>query len=263
MKNTCPNCNHAGIGNFCPECGQRKYRRIDTAYIWEEVQYLVFQTNRGFFFSIKKILQSPGDTARDFIEGRRVNHYQPIALTFILGGLSSLISFKVIDVESILNNYYEEQQISSPFLRDFVANLSSYNPIISLLLVPFFALCTYLAFRKWKNNYVEHLIINSYILSFYTLISILIAYPIMFVFRNNSDTIIQVSMLPVLLIPVILLWFFIRFYREKSFKAVVPKVALTVLYTFVGLNVMLLLFIAGVSIFASNNPQLLEYFNTQ
>jgi hypothetical protein len=53
MEKNCPNCNRVITGNFCSNCGQKKYKRIDKKYIWEEIQYTILHTNKGFLYSVK------------------------------------------------------------------------------------------------------------------------------------------------------------------------------------------------------------------
>ena len=96
MEATCLNCNTEIAQNFCANCGQKKYKRIDRKYIWDEVQYSTVHMNKGFFYSLKNTLKNPGKTARTFIDGNRVNHYKPIALAFILSGISAFIAYKMV-----------------------------------------------------------------------------------------------------------------------------------------------------------------------
>ena len=65
-----------------------------------------------------------------------------------------------------------QEKTQSQFMNDYMSFTSSYNSIIMLMLIPFFALITKLAFRKWGHNYYEHVVMNAYILSFYTIINI-------------------------------------------------------------------------------------------
>jgi hypothetical protein len=102
--NNCQNCNNPIEVNFCSNYGQKKYKRIDKKYIWDEVQYTTIHTNKGFLYSIKKILKNPGKAAKEFIEGNRVNHYKPIALAFILSGISGFISYKIIHLNDLQRN---------------------------------------------------------------------------------------------------------------------------------------------------------------
>ena len=106
MEDNCKNCETLITGNFCSNCGQKKYKRIDRKYLIDELQYTVLHTNKGFFYSVKKILRNPGKTAKEFIEGSRVNHYKPILLTFLLIGISTFISFKFLDTTRMMKEYY-------------------------------------------------------------------------------------------------------------------------------------------------------------
>lgn len=63
-ETNCRNCNEVIAINFCSNCGQKKYKRIDKNYIWEEIQYTTIHTNKGFLYSLKKIFKNPGATAR-------------------------------------------------------------------------------------------------------------------------------------------------------------------------------------------------------
>lgn len=62
---------------------------------------MLVHTNKGFLFSLKKIIVNPGKTAREFIEGNRVNHYKPIGMLFILSTIASFIYFKVLKMGDV------------------------------------------------------------------------------------------------------------------------------------------------------------------
>jgi hypothetical protein len=134
--------------------------------------------------------------------------------------------------------YFSQQNINSNSMGDVNSFLSSYNSVIMLLLIPLFALTTKVAFRKWGNNYYEHVVMNAYVLSSYTLISIILVFPIMFIFRHSPNTFLNITQLSLLLVPVILIWFFKEFYKDKPLKSIILKV-LGVL----GLTVLGLLFV--------------------
>ena len=83
MDQNCQNCSTLILNNFCDNCGQKKFKKIDRKYIWDEIQYTFLHTNKGFLYSVKNIIKNPGKTARAFIDGNRVNHYKPILLVFV------------------------------------------------------------------------------------------------------------------------------------------------------------------------------------
>lgn len=241
MAETCHNCSALITGNFCINCGQKKYKRIDKKYIWDELQYTLFHTNKGFLYSIKKILSNPGKTAMEFINGNRVNHYKPILLVFILSGIATFISYKLLKLKEVMNDYFTQKNINSNQMGDFMNFLSSYTSIIMLLMIPLFALTTWIAFKKWGHNYYEHLVMNAYILSFYTLISIIFIYPVMYIFRHSPNVFFLITQISILLVPFILFWFFKEFYKNKPIKSIVLKVLAVIGLTIVGYLFLLIL----------------------
>jgi len=230
MENTCLNCNHLITENFCTYCGQKKYKRIDRKYLTDEVQYMVIHTNKGFFYSLKNIIKAPGKTARDFIDGNRVNHYKPLLMAFVLSGISAFISFKIIDMNSVMERYFAahtEQKIAVSWMNDLTSVMSSYSSALMLLLIPIVSIVTVLVFRKWGQNYYEHIIMNTYIQILYTIISIVLLSPIMYFLKDSPDTFMLVVVGSTFIIyPIIMTWFYKQFYSQKSMRDVIIKVLL-------------------------------------
>lgn len=229
MAANCLNCERPIAENFCSYCGQKKYKRIDRKYIWDEIQYSVLHTNKGFLYSVKNLLKNPGKTAREYIEGNRVNHYKPILLAFVLSGISAFISFKVLGFQQIMREALEKNKAYNDLMADIISFTSSYNSFIMLLLVPFFAVFSIIAFKRWGNNYYEHVVMNAYVVSYYTLVNILIIYPVMYLFRYNESVFMSFMWISTALIPFILLWFFKGYYASKSFKSILGRVLLILL----------------------------------
>lgn len=260
MESNCKNCNEIFIENFCGNCGQKKYKRIDKKYIWDEIQYTVLHTNKGFLYSVKNIFKNPGKTAKDYIEGNRVNHYKPILLVFVLSGISTFITFKVLNFKEAMTAFFSEHNINSNSMGDAMSFLSSYNSAIMLLLIPLFALTTKIAFRKWGHNYYEHIIMNAYILSFYTLVSIILVYPIMFIFRDSPSTLFKISQFSALLIPPILIYFFKEFYKDKPLKSIILKVLGSLGLTILGyILFIIIMMVIGVIFAMQKGPETLQY----
>ncbi|SHG06879.1 Protein of unknown function [Flavobacterium micromati] len=261
MEQNCQNCSTLILNNFCDNCGQKKFKKIDRKYIWDEIQYTFLHTNKGFLYSIKNIIKNPGKTARAFIDGNRVNHYKPILLVFVLSGISTFISVKIIGFEKIMSAFYAKETLNSGYMNDVITSLKSYNSILMLLFVPVFALTTKLAFRKWGNNYYEHMVMNAYIVCVYTLFSIMIISPLLYLFKNNMDYFTVISSLTMLSVPFILIWFFKGFYPDKSLKSIFGSVLIT--FTFLSVLFLLLMVLAvigGVIYAMVAGPEALEYF---
>jgi hypothetical protein len=263
MESTCQNCNGSIAESYCSGCGQKKFKRIDRKYIWDEIQYTILHTNKGFLYSLKNIIKNPGKTARGFIDGNRVNHYKPILLAFILSGISAFISFKIVGLKELTTAYYTAQHINSPFMNDTMSIVYGYNSFIMLLLVPFFAFFTKLAFSTWKHNYYEHVVMNAYILACYNLFNIAFIYPLMLIFKNSVNIMI-LSSLPMLVTPFILFWFFKEFYVEKPKGEVIGRIAVIIGLMIAAAIVFFILVAVGAFVYAAiKGPEALKYLQAQ
>lgn len=238
MENNCLNCSRPITENFCSNCGQKKYKRIDRKYLIDEVQYLAVHTNKGFFYSLKNVARNPGKTAKKFIDGDRVNHYKPILLAFVLSGISAFLSFKVIKSDIIMENYmqkiYGQQKLTMPGMHDAMSLLSSYSSIIMLLLIPLASIVTALVFKKWGENYYEHVIMNTYTLIYYTIVSIVVFFPILYLLKDTPAIFVTFMTLSTFIAyPIIMVWFYKEYYTQKSIGDIILKVLLALAIGFV------------------------------
>lgn len=261
MEATCLNCNTEIVQNFCSNCGQKKYKRIDRKYIWDEIQYSTVHMNKGFFYSLKNTLKNPGKTARTFIEGNRVNHYKPIALAFILSGISAFISFKVIGYGEIMNTMQDEQISKSEMMKDINAFNQSYSALIFLSLIPFFALFTRWSFKSWGHNFYEHVVMNAFILAYYNIISLLLFYPLLYIFKDNFSVVMTMTTVATMSFLIIIPYFFKEFYKEHSFKQVLKRFLIFLILASIFSAILFTLAILGyVTYQAVYHPELLQQF---
>lgn len=261
MAEQCLNCSETITANFCSNCGQKKFKRIDKKYIWDELQYTVFHTNKGFLYSLKRLIKNPGKTAREYINGNRVNHYKPILLLFLLSGISAFLSYKVLNFNKVLGAYFAAQKMNTGFMNDFMSAISSYNALFMLLLVPLFALTTKIAFRSWGHNYYEHLVMNTYILSFFTILNVLLLYPVMFFYKHQPSTFFSLTQYIFIAVPFMLVLFFKTFYYEKPLKAVLVRVLGVLGLTVAGYMVFIIIAVVVGIVLAltQGGPEALQY----
>lgn len=246
MAEHCKHCNELITRNFCDNCGQKKYKRIDKKYIWDELQYTFLHMNKGFLYSVKNILINPGKTAKAYIDGNRVNHYKPILLTFVLSGIAAFISYKFLGLNEIMSQYYAKNNMNSKFMNVYLSLISSYSAFFMVLLIPIFALTTKIAFKKMGHNYFEHIIMNAYILSYYTIVTTVLTYPVMYIYRHDSPEIfLSITGYAILLVPVILVIFYKGFYPQLSYLKLMLKALVILGLTFIGF---ILLVVSGVMI---------------
>lgn len=261
MEVTCLNCNNEIKQNFCSNCGQKKYKRIDRKYIWDEIQYSTVHMNKGFFYSIKNTLINPGRTARTFIDGNRINHYKPIALAFILSGVSAFISFKIIGYGDIMTSLQEEQVAKSQMMQEINAFNQSYSALQFLALIPFFALFTKWSFKSWGHNFYEHVVMNAFILAYYNIICIILFYPIIYFFKENVSVVMTMTTVATMSFLIIIPYFFKEFYREYPFKQILKRfLFFLVLATIFSVILFTIAIIGYVTYHAIFHPELLEQF---
>ncbi|MBP8067453.1 MAG: DUF3667 domain-containing protein [Pedobacter sp.] len=264
MEYICQNCTNTITENFCGNCGQKKFKRIDKKYVLDEVQYSLIHTNKGFLYSAKKILKNPGKTAHEFVYGNRVNHYKPLLLVFLLSGISTFISLKIIGLDKIMTEYYTAQHMNSKLMNDMMAFIYSYNSIIMLILIPIISIFTKLALRKWGQNYYEHIIMNAYALSYYIFLSLIVLYPIMFLLRTNENAYAIITGLTMLTMPLISIWFYKGFYPDKSIKTIIIKVLLIIgLILLAYILVLIIAIVIGIIAAIIMGPEVLKYVKPQ
>lgn len=169
----CKNCGTSFLGKFCPNCGQKaNTQRLGWSYLKDEFNYTFLHVNKGLFFSIKELIIRPGDTIREFIEGKRVNHYKPLLLVFVLAGISVLLS-SLYNIDAIFKGlgYKGQQLLMQKKINSFT--LKNYA-ILEMILIPYLSFFSWITFKKYGYNYIENIIINAFIGAQRLLFSILL-----------------------------------------------------------------------------------------
>ncbi len=161
----CINCNTKYEGKFCNHCGQKSsVKRINYLYILTELSNNILQLDKGFFYTVKELVLRPGHSIRDFLAGKRVQHFKPLGFLLICSTIYVLTAY-LLD----RNTYYFD--FATGFVegggdindKSIIEWVSKYQVYFPLIILPIFSLASYLAFIKFKYNYFEHLVINFYI----------------------------------------------------------------------------------------------------
>jgi recombinational DNA repair protein RecR len=68
----CKNCGHIVKDNFCSRCGQNsRVDKINLLNFLNEISESVFQVNQGLFFTFKALVTRPGNSIKEFLNGKR------------------------------------------------------------------------------------------------------------------------------------------------------------------------------------------------
>ncbi len=153
----CKNCGNEFEGNYCNNCGQPAATHdIDMKFVLHDLQHGLVHIHGGLFFSAKELFTRPGHAIRDYIKGKRVQHYQPISMLIVLTTFYGLFYYTFeIDIFSGKDDGLFDYKM----VNEWVGH---HFPIIILLQLPIFAAASYFIFRKQGYNYLEHIILNSF-----------------------------------------------------------------------------------------------------
>ncbi|GAA4454216.1 DUF3667 domain-containing protein [Rurimicrobium arvi] len=148
----CLNCENELKGNFCENCGQRAntHRLSIVHFIAHDFLHGILHVDKGILFTLRGMLLRPGFTAREYIEGKRIRHFNFLTLLVLLIGLD-------IGLGHLLDPHAEERA-GMRNSRKLVKVIMDHPQQFILLLAPLFALATLLFFRRMKLNYTEHII---------------------------------------------------------------------------------------------------------
>jgi hypothetical protein len=178
----CKNCNEETHGNFCAFCGQStKVNKIDLRSFVSDVSDTIIKVDKGLFFTLQQLFLRPGKSIRDYLDGKRVSYFKPIAFVFGLSTLYFLVS-KVLGSSTFLDEFITGYSLMEDESGDSSNHLIILNwfasnyAVTALLLLPLFALSSFITFFTFGLNYMEHLVLNAYITGQQTIFYLLAAF---------------------------------------------------------------------------------------
>jgi hypothetical protein len=154
----CLNCGHMAKGNYCAHCGQKtSTKRFTVVHIFSyDFFHGIYNLNQGFFSTIKEIYTRSGYVVKDYISGKRAEYLNYFSL-FILA--ITLLHFvqdhSAIHIQELFSTRLNRNLLS---LNDSI--IQSNGKLFAFLLTPIYALFSFLIFKRAKQNYAEHLVIN-------------------------------------------------------------------------------------------------------
>lgn len=163
----CKNCEAIVEGKFCSNCGQNaKVGKINFPNFLNEVSESIFLVNKGFFFTLINLFLRPGQSIKDFINGKRKNHYKPIAYVLILSTVYFLIS-RIADqntlIEDLISGFFSYDSEGAAEIPSSLAWFTANYAYTTLILLPIFSLASFVSFLGHKRNLLEHIVLNAYI----------------------------------------------------------------------------------------------------
>jgi hypothetical protein len=184
----CLDCGAPVDGNFCSQCGQENSDyRVSLRRLLGDLFEELFQLESRLWRSLAHLFARPGRLTVDYNAGRRVRYTSPLRLYLIASVayffVAALLPVRTIDAagQRELDAQYGPRKLPPPknvvdrlvrqrlgivdgadlrqVQRDVKKLLNVNAPKVMSLLVPLFALLTWLLFRRPKLFFVEHLVL--------------------------------------------------------------------------------------------------------
>lgn len=224
-NDNCLNCKQKTFGNFCQYCGQKNsiHRYSLGHFIEHDLIHGIWHVDKGVLYTIKELFTRPGNSVREFIQGKRARLYNFVTLIILILAISALIA------PYIQIHLADLMPVESKEAMNAVEKFSTkYPKVLILILIPIYSFFSYLWFRKAKLNYSEHLVLNSYKTSGELIIALL--FSIITMFYTNSTVLLIIYYFFVVLGGLIYsVWFYRQFFQVFNYskKAVIFKSIMT------------------------------------
>jgi Protein of unknown function (DUF3667) len=155
---TCLNCENDFEGEFCNLCGQKSATHRFTMHEWlHEIPHSLFHIDSGFFHTLKTLLVRPGDSIREYLQGKRKLLFSPFLYVLILCGVFVIVSHFFVHKPEV-----EQPEFNG--LKETLAYIEEnyYKILVVAMIVPV-TIGSYLAYFKSGFNFAENLVLNAYL----------------------------------------------------------------------------------------------------
>lgn len=156
----CLNCATPLNGAYCSQCGQSAgTHRIGWPWLLHELQHSILHVDKGLLYTLKELFTRPGRAIRGFLEGRRIQHYKPIALVTLL---AAIYSFGFFLLRPEMSTVRMDPSAKESF-DTMMSVVMGYYALFELCSIPVFAFWSWLLMRRYGHNFAEHLVINTFL----------------------------------------------------------------------------------------------------
>jgi hypothetical protein len=137
------------------------HNRLSLEGTWKEFIGPFFNWDNFFWLTFRDLFIRPEQVLSAYVSGARRKYFQPFSYMIIYGTLTVLF-YKIFPMD------FEDMKTASTEASGFDPNsftetyTANYN-LFLLLTIPVFALMGWIIFRKFKDNFAEHLVYNAYI----------------------------------------------------------------------------------------------------
>ncbi|HAY3507413.1 DUF3667 domain-containing protein [Elizabethkingia anophelis] len=224
MTNNCLNCNEELVGKYCNNCSQpASTHRFSLSHVFKhDFVHGIFHLDKGFFFTIKELFTRPGHSIREYVQGKRVKHFNYFATVLLLLTIIYFVK-KWAKIES--------SDLFDTNVKGLLKVQKDYSKITVFLNIPIIAFISFLLFQRSKQNYTENLVLNMYLLCGLTVISLIL--PICMIFTDNKEFLFIVNYFVTALVFLYIIIFYYQyfsFFNYKKYDLIIRIILISILY---------------------------------
>ncbi|MCU0417453.1 MAG: DUF3667 domain-containing protein [Cytophagaceae bacterium] len=235
----CKNCGNDLTGNFCSYCGQKSdVDRLDFKYVQSHFRKIFFKYfDKGIIYTCKQLVTRPGHTIREYLEGKRIKHYDPITLFITLGALYGIFS-QMYSIEFL---YSIKDEDLGPLTDKKSLNLwiDAHYSIFMSINIPIISIVMYYVYNIKNHNLIEILVYNFFVSSLKILIRLLFL-PVN-IYYNSKEEIAYLYNFFLIIDLLLFILIYVQFHcSEKVILSIRRAIAIQLIYI---LSFSLLLFL--------------------
>ena len=229
-NNQCQNCGDVTVHNYCPGCGEKRFKRINIKDVVGDFLSNLITVEGPILRTIKDLSLQPGLMINDYLNGKRKIYYKPFQyyllattvyfLFYYLWGNEVMSMYSDFGANANTTGTVEE---INTFQREFNDFLNNNMRLLTFFQVPIYAWLIWLFFgRKNNHSFTESLVISLYLSAqvlFFSVLSTLL------VFINPELTIAVNVIFGLIYIP----WAMLYLYKGNKWVTVLKSLGIAVL----------------------------------
>ena len=235
----CKTCDYSidAVAKYCQNCGAKIVdERLSLKGTWEEFVGPFFSWDNNFWRTFIGLFTNPKDVLEAYISGARKKYFQPFSY-IILYATIAVFFYKFFPLDIIFdysegftkgyNSTNSTGNVPKIDMKGFMETLMSYYNFFVLLLIPIYALTSYIIFNKRGHNFFEHLVFNSYLQTNLGFISLVLQVVLVNILGMSFGT---YSILFLLLFILFTLYAFKKLYEQNIKQSLISGVKYLLLF---------------------------------
>jgi hypothetical protein len=187
--------------NYCPACGQKTtVHRISFHELWHDVVHYFTHADKGVFHLFAQLAKRPGGVAKEYIEGKRSKYFKPLNFWLLVAGILVIVTSFFYKPNDSRSQGIEKaaERVQDPIKKQYLVKLAErtrtvskitgkYSNVINMVATPLLTFFFWLAYKKGKYNYTEHLVANMYFVGFIMLFYAIVFFPLQSILTGSAS----------------------------------------------------------------------------